>query len=51
MERNRAFDYDLSKYPNWIDPKDVKPYERNAKKHPPEQGQSSPQSSLGAGRG
>ena len=28
---NKAFDH--SKYQNWIDPKDVKPYERNAKKH------------------
>ena len=37
MGRNRAFEYDTSKYPNWIDPKDVTPYPRNAKKHPPEQ--------------
>ena len=28
---NRAFDH--SKYQNWIDPNDVKPYERNAKIH------------------
>lgn len=35
--KNRAFDYDLERYPNWIDPKDVTPYPRNAKLHPPEQ--------------
>lgn len=33
--KSRAFDY--SKYREWIDPKDVKPYENNAKMHPPEQ--------------
>ena len=32
---SRAFDH--SKYKDWIDPKAVTPYERNAKKHPPEQ--------------
>lgn len=37
MAKNRAFDYDYERYPNWIDPKDVKPYPRNAKLHPPEQ--------------
>ena len=31
--KNRAFDYDLSRYPNWIDPNEVTPYERNAKLH------------------
>lgn len=35
--KNRAFDYDLERYPNWIDPKEVTPYPRNAKLHPPEQ--------------
>lgn len=35
--KNRAFDYDLQRYPNWIDPKEVTPYSRNAKLHPPEQ--------------
>lgn len=34
-EVNRAFDY--TKYREWIDPKDVIPYENNAKMHPPEQ--------------
>lgn len=29
--KNKAFDH--SKYENWIDPNDVVPYERNAKKH------------------
>lgn len=33
--KNRAFDY--SKWPNWIDPADVTPYENNAKDHPEEQ--------------
>ena len=33
--KNRAFDY--SKYPEWIDPNEVTPYENNAKLHPPEQ--------------
>lgn len=32
---NRAFDY--SKYQEWIDPNEVKPYPNNAKLHPPEQ--------------
>ena len=32
---SRAFDH--SKYKDWIDPRAVTPYERNAKKHPPEQ--------------
>lgn len=32
---NRAFDY--SRWPDWIDPADVTPYERNAKEHPDEQ--------------
>lgn len=30
-------EFDQSKYPNWIDPKEVNPYERNAKLHPQEQ--------------
>lgn len=30
-KENRAFDY--SKWPNWIDPRNVTPYERNAKIH------------------
>lgn len=34
-EKNRAFDY--SKYREWIDPNEVKPYPNNAKMHPPEQ--------------
>lgn len=34
-EKNRAFDY--SKYQEWIDPNEVKPYPNNAKLHPPEQ--------------
>lgn len=29
--KSKAFDH--SKYPNWIDPNEVKPYERNAKIH------------------
>lgn len=29
--KNKAFDH--SKYQNWIDPKEVKPYEMNAKQH------------------
>ena len=33
--KNRAFDY--SKYQEWIDPNEVKPYPNNAKLHPPEQ--------------
>lgn len=33
--KNRAFD--KSKYANWIDPNEVKPYEHNAKLHPPKQ--------------
>lgn len=33
--KNRAFDH--SKYQDWIDPNEVKPYERNAKLHPQEQ--------------
>ena len=32
---NRAFDY--TKYKEWIDPNEVKPYPNNAKLHPPEQ--------------
>ena len=32
---NRAFDY--SRWPDWINPADVTPYERNAKEHPDEQ--------------
>lgn len=35
MQKNRAFDY--TKYNDWIDPNDVKPYPNNAKLHPPEQ--------------
>ena len=31
MPKNRAFDH--SKYQHWIDPNEVTPYERNAKKH------------------
>lgn len=31
MGKNRAFDH--SKYQNWIDPNETKPYERNAKEH------------------
>ena len=31
MAKNRANDH--SKYTNWIDPNEVEPYERNAKKH------------------
>lgn len=31
--KSKAFDYDLQRYPNWIDPADVVPYERNSKKH------------------
>lgn len=34
-EKNRAFDY--SKYQEWIDPNEVKPYPNNAKLHPQEQ--------------
>ena len=37
MMKNRAFEYDIDRYPNWIDPKEVTPYPRNAKLHPPEQ--------------
>lgn len=33
MKKSKAFDYDLQRYPNWIDPADVVPYERNSKKH------------------
>lgn len=33
--KNKAFDH--SKYNSWIDPKEVEPYERNAKLHTPEQ--------------
>ena len=33
--KSKAFDH--SKYPAWIDPNEVKPYERNAKIHTPEQ--------------
>ena len=33
--KRKAFDH--SKYPAWIDPNEVKPYERNAKIHTPEQ--------------
>lgn len=33
MKKSKAFDYDLTRYPNWIDPADVTPYERNAKNH------------------
>ena len=38
MKKGREFDY--SKYPNWIDPAEVKPYERNAKFHDDKQVQN-----------
>lgn len=31
--KNRAFDYDTARFPRWIDPHDVTPYEGNAKAH------------------
>lgn len=35
--KNKAFEYDTERYPNWIDPKEITPYPKNAKLHPPEQ--------------
>jgi hypothetical protein len=35
--KNKAFEYDTARYPNWIDPKEITPYPKNAKLHPPEQ--------------
>lgn len=47
--KNRAFDYDTSRFPRWIDPNDVTPFEGNAKTHTKKQIQNIARSIRRAG--